>query len=214
MSQVELGRAAGVSQQTIGKIEKGDTENSRHLPRILLALGLPLDILADEAPGLYKQTTMLVRPAGPLPPTLQYKHDNRGVDTTLVRLFPLHTTSHEQIWIADDQMGFLRRIEPLWDSAGAYALYVADDTAAPAIGAGDVILVNPDLPPLPGTDCVFIRKMPDGAKPWLVEVRRLSSIDMDAQAWVVDQFNPPRRYSLKRDEFSEAHRIVAVYRRP
>lgn len=60
-SQAELGRAVGISQAAIEKIEKGKTRRSRFLPQILAKLGLPQSLLFegsqiaapkdDEAPG-------------------------------------------------------------------------------------------------------------------------------------------------------------------
>jgi transcriptional regulator with XRE-family HTH domain len=42
MSQAELARTVGVSQASIQKIESGETENSRYIPKLWARLGLPL----------------------------------------------------------------------------------------------------------------------------------------------------------------------------
>lgn len=44
-SQAELGRAVGISQAAIDKIESGKTQRSRFLPQILASLDLPQDLL-------------------------------------------------------------------------------------------------------------------------------------------------------------------------
>lgn len=46
-SQVELAKAAGVSQQTIGKIENGKSLKPRYLPDIAVALGKTVEQLLD-----------------------------------------------------------------------------------------------------------------------------------------------------------------------
>jgi transcriptional regulator with XRE-family HTH domain len=45
-THAELARRVRCQQQTIDKIERGLTEESRLLPRIALELGLPLDRIA------------------------------------------------------------------------------------------------------------------------------------------------------------------------
>src|SRR4051812_14342058 len=49
-SQDQLAEAAGGSQTTVDKIERGETKRSRFLPYIARALGVPLDDL-DPAAG-------------------------------------------------------------------------------------------------------------------------------------------------------------------
>lgn len=46
-SQAELGRAIGISQAAIDKIESGKTRRSRYLPQLLAKLGLPQSLLFE-----------------------------------------------------------------------------------------------------------------------------------------------------------------------
>lgn len=52
MSQASLAKAAGVSQQSISRIESGTDLTSKHLPKIARALGVPLHELDESFSGV------------------------------------------------------------------------------------------------------------------------------------------------------------------
>ncbi len=207
-SQQQLADAAGISQQSVGKIENGKTETSRYAMRLARALEIPLSEIDPEA-GANEEAQQHRRYQHPKP--IISPDDAGSVKLGLVSVFALSLSEVGQIRAPKPPIGFVSRCEPLRDSAGAYALYVAELEAAPVIEPGDTILVNPDLPPLPGTDCVFWSHYDELRQPRPVRVRRL--VAQTDTGWRVRQFNPDREYEVERAEFETVHRIVAIYRR-
>lgn len=58
LTQLQVGRACGLSQNSVMKIERGQTETSRFIPRIWSYLGLNLTDLSDIYAGEQRSTTL------------------------------------------------------------------------------------------------------------------------------------------------------------
>ncbi|MGE3333649.1 MAG: S24 family peptidase [Rhodospirillaceae bacterium] len=86
----------------------------------------------------------------------------------------------------------------------AFALVIVDESMEPRYEHGEAVLVRPHLKPTSGTDMVFVQKTPDGATYMLV--KRL--ISFNDSEWRVLQYNPEKKFSLKRSEWQQAFVIT------
>jgi phage repressor protein C with HTH and peptisase S24 domain len=82
----------------------------------------------------------------------------------------------------------------------------------PEFEAGDIALVNPHLPLIPGSTCIFFREIDGEARATIKRLRRITN-----DSWLVRQWNPPEGqkpdFSLHRKEWATAHRVLGKYSR-
>lgn len=94
----------------------------------------------------------------------------------------------------------------------AMAVLVSGESMHPAYDAGDMVLINPNLPVKPGKNHIFTTENEDG-RDYRAIVKHL--VKMTATEWTVRQFNPPEgapaEYTLSRAEWPTARRIVGKY---
>lgn len=191
LSQDDLAVAAKTTQSTIDRIERDEVANSRFLPRIAGALRASLSEL-DES---YVDGTEAHRPS--LPPVTQV-----GAD----RDFPIYTAAEggpgEIIRSVDPVDWWPRPVEVL-KVKGAYGMYVVGESMIPEFEPGQVAVINPNLPFVVGKPYIFY--MENGGEP-RATVKRLRRATADA--WHVTQHNPKQDFTLSRDLWTIAHRVV------
>jgi transcriptional regulator with XRE-family HTH domain len=232
LSQAELGRAVGVSQATIDKIENGRTTLSRFLPRIAARLGIPqreLDPLIGAKP--YREPA-----AGPhlpdddLPPRMERRpeEDERGLSGDAMRRSRMSKPGFAPgpaapavetdlpVYVANVDafpIDWVKRPPPLANVFRAYGLLVKDTAMEPEFWPGDVALVHPHLPPIPQSACVFKTETPPGGE--RSQLKHL--VRFDDAVWHVRQWNPSPgmkpEFTLSRDEWPVCHRVVGKYSR-
>jgi len=78
-------------------------------------------------------------------------------------------------------------------AAGAYGVIVPDAEMVPVFRPGDIVIVNPNLPPTEGSDVLLIGTGADGHE---VMVRTLESIGR--KGWLATSWNPATRESFPR----------------
>jgi transcriptional regulator with XRE-family HTH domain len=199
LSQPELARRVGTTQQTIDKIEAGIVKHSRFLPAIAVELGVSLDRV------------------------LRFRHKDSGVAAiaghTLLsgdRDLPVYAAmqggSGVQV-LSSDPVEYVLRPEPLARVRDCYGVIVADDTMAPEARSGDVALVNPHMPPRVGDTCVFRSAKADGSEHVCIKhLRKVSDKD-----WYVSEWRGPdgdqRDYTLKRADWPVAHVTIGFFKR-
>lgn len=154
LSQSALAKQAGVSQQLIGQLERGEVLSTQKIYRIAKALGVParhLDHEIAEGEDLPARTVPLVGYVG----------------------------AGAQIYAIDDHAkgGGLDEIECPWDalSPSTVAVRVRGDSMAPAYYDGDVLFYetqHSDFRHLLGKECVVA--LADGRK-FVKELRRTQS---------------------------------------
>jgi transcriptional regulator with XRE-family HTH domain len=198
LSQAKLAASVGTNQQTIDKIEKDIIKHSRFLPKIARALGIEL---AQLDPDSYGSTPTSVIP---------------GEAFDGARDLPVHTSAEGgkgQIIVTSDPVEWVVRPAPLATVRGGYGLIIVGESMLPEFEPGDIALVNPHLPPVPDTTCVFYSEVADGEVRAMV--KRLVRIAPDA--WHVRQWNPPggdkADFKLGRGEWTKSHRTVGKYSR-
>jgi transcriptional regulator with XRE-family HTH domain len=233
LSQAELGRAVGVSQATIDKIESGRTTLSRFLPRIAARLGIPqrdLDpfVGAQRQPGLREPDAV---------ETYDYANARHGPeDEALLEMTRRHEEAQRRgrlgpgkpsqavpaievelpVYVANVDafpIDWVKRPPPLANVRNAYGLLIKDTAMEPEFWPGDIALVHPHLPPSPQSACVFKTEAPAGGE--RSQLRHLAGFD--EAVWRVREWNPPRgmkdEYTLSRTEWPLCHRVVGKYSR-
>jgi transcriptional regulator with XRE-family HTH domain len=216
LSQQELADKSGVSQQTIAKIENDKVRFSRHFLTLAKILAVPVRIFDPETAGEMSDAEIENAAQAMMRGNATWSKDRENIvvvehDAVRMPVFALELRPDGQFWDNVKSAGSLASVQQLTAGPKTAALYVAEATHSPAVEPGDVIVINADLPPLPGSDCLFIGPT-ENAQPWKVAVRRLREIGTDY--WVVEQFNPRESYRISRADFPTAQRIVAIYRRP
>jgi transcriptional regulator with XRE-family HTH domain len=199
LSQPELARRVGTTQQTIDKIESGIVKHSRFLPAIAVELGVSLDRV------------------------LRFRHKESGVAAiaghTLVsgdRDLPVYAAtqggSGVQI-LSSDPVEYVLRPEPLARVRDSYGVIVVDDTMAPEARSGDVALVNPHVPPRVGDTCVFRSTPRDGGgiHSSIRHLRKVTERDWHVTEWNND--GERRDYTLKRSDWPVAHVTIGFFKR-
>lgn len=199
-SQAELAKAVGVSQPTIDKIERNLSLRSRFLPEIAAVLGVPLRDIDDRAPAEPH--------AAPPPPTEGYKPPPRLVSSD--RNMPVYSAAEGGsgfVIVSKDAIEYVERPHILESVTDAYAILVTGDSMVPAFEPEDKAWVNPRLPPARNKDCIFYEI--DEYNDSKATIKRLISWT-DAH-WLVQQYNPPKKFKLPRPQWNRCHRVVGKF---
>jgi phage repressor protein C with HTH and peptisase S24 domain len=197
LSQLDLARAAGVSQQLIAAIETGRTKSTKFLPRIAMALNKrPGDLDPDWLPVEEQRNAAL-------PPSLGDKD------------LPVYASAEGgegQIIVSPDPMEVIPRPSPVLGVRDAYAVYITGESMIPEFEPGDLAIVNPNLPPIAGVTCIFYGETGGAARATIKRLRR-----QGPDAWLVRQWNPPEGmqedFILPRAEWPICHRTVGKHSR-
>jgi transcriptional regulator with XRE-family HTH domain len=100
--------------------------------------------------------------------------------------------------------------EGAWVLSGdAIAWIHRDQRLVPAYEHGNLLLVNPAVPPNAGDDCLLIQEASDGARYALI--KRL--VRFNSTSWTVKQWNPDKTFSLPRKEWQRALLVIGKYNR-
>jgi SOS-response transcriptional repressor LexA len=106
--------------------------------------------------------------------------------------------------IDSDPIEYAPRPATLIGVKGAFAIYVVNDSMAPAYEQGDRVHIHPGRPVTPGKDALFIREDADGTRHAMI--KRL--VRATNTTWKVCQFNPVKTFDLPKGMWQKAQRIV------
>ncbi|WP_162560940.1 helix-turn-helix domain-containing protein [Methylobacterium durans] len=212
LSQAQLAKAVGVSQATINKIENESPQSTRALHALIAELKLDPTSFPPEAfgPGV-GNAPAITRPikfaggSGPLP---EFARDPAywAAAAGLVGDVPLYAAAEGgegALLIERDSIGTVKRPPLLQGVKDGYAIYLVGESMAPEFEPGDILMINPRLPVLANTSCVFYSTKAE--EPSALVKRFLSATD---EKWRVKQFRPEREFELDRAEWGTRHRIV------
>jgi phage repressor protein C with HTH and peptisase S24 domain len=116
----------------------------------------------------------------------------------------------EGAWVlSSDAIAWIHRDQRLQGVRDAFACYVVGESMFPAYEHGNLLLVNPAVPPNAGDDCLLIQEVPDGARYALI--KRL--VRFNSTSWTVKQWNPDKTFSLPRREWQRALLVIGKYNR-
>lgn len=110
------------------------------------------------------------------------------------------------IILTDQPIDYLRRSEDMLGVVSPFAFHIIGDSMEDRLYSGDQVVVNPSLPPLAISDCVFIYTAEDGVIYALVK-RLLRSA---ADHWRVRQLNPRKDFDLPKKKWAKAYRIAEI----
>ena len=199
ISQPELARRVGTSQQTIDKIETGKVQRSSFLAAIALELGVPLDRVLRIGHKVNAVATIpghtLVSGDRDLPVYAATQVDGGGAQV-----------------LSSDPVEYVLRPEPLARVRDGYGLIVVDDSMAPEAQSGDIALVNPHMPARAGDTCVFRSTGQDGAQCSCIKhLRKLTDKDWHVTEWNND--GKRRDSTLRRSDWPVAHVTIGYFKR-
>ena len=196
--QHEFAKAVGVSQATVSRWEKGRNKPSRDEARSIEELaGRPLaappaglrDQGADPQPWHSVQqpptVPLMVRDGGPTQPSLIYSEHIPPPGINPLGILGHGEGGNDGLFLDNGTpQGFTARPDYLAGATQAYAIFVHNDSMEPRYYHGEMLYVDPTLPPRPG-DFVVVQTADDRAF-----VKRLKRRTQDLI--VVEQFNPPK----------------------
>jgi phage repressor protein C with HTH and peptisase S24 domain len=204
LSQAELAAAARVSQQLIASIETGATRSTKFLLRLAAALDVPPDQIDADWTNLAPESATV---GGGVP---------GSASPVGQRDLPVHSSTEGgegSIMVTIDAIDWLPRPPPVAQVRMAYGLYVTGESMVPEFEPGDIALVNPHLPVIPDTTCIFYGRAGNGEVRATIKRLRRKTDD----TWYLRQWNPPEEmksdFTLSRKEWPVCHRVVGKYSR-
>ncbi|WP_187272435.1 helix-turn-helix domain-containing protein [Methylobacterium sp. WL9] len=203
-SQARLGKAVGVSQAAIAKIEKSNPKSTVVLDALIEALELDRSLFPTEAFGQEREGgPMVVQPVPEFARDPAYWAAAAG----LVGDVPLYAAAEGgegSLIIERDPIGAVKRPPLLQGVKNGYAIYLTGTSMSPEFEPGDTLFVNPRLPVLRDASCVFYGA--DDDEPKASVKRYLSHTEVD---WTVRQFSPDKTFTMAREQWPLRHRIVS-----
>lgn len=196
-SQQFLADQIGATQSTINRIEKGQTTWSRSTAQAGAALGLDFAAEHGPFPGMRDMKEFSVSKTEPFVPS------PRGV----IPLYAAVEGGPGEMVLEKDPLSYVPRPHYLDDVENAYSVYISGDSMFPEFEPGDTAHVNPRLPPIPDTTCVFYTN--DGTDDRAM-IKRL--VKITREKWRVRQWNPPQgapeEFDVERVLWPTCHRVV------
>ena len=196
ISRAELSRRVGDNESLVKSILKGTSKNPRGdtLAKLAKAMGITVAELTGET----RRTPAPVNTNAVILP---------GTTTATLRDLPVYGSAEggDGVMILDNEpIEYKDRPANLAGVRGAFAVYIVNDSMAPAFEAGDQANIHPGKPVRPGKDALFISKDQNGNEHVLL--KRL--VKVTDKAWKVQQFNPPKTFDLPRNVWQRALRVV------
>ncbi len=108
--------------------------------------------------------------------------------------------------LTSEPIDYIKRTERTATVTDPWAFHVIGDSMLERLAQGDQVVINPAMPLLPMTDCVFVHQADDGAMYALV--KRLLRANSDV--WRVRQLNPAKDFELSRKKWTKAYRIAEI----
>lgn len=193
--QALLAMRVGTTQQTVDRIESGEIRHSRFMMPILRVLGMSLD-LAQEPPGVERSTE-----EGDSAPSPQFASE------TEMPIFAAAEGGDGELVVSSDPIDYVQRPWFLSRVRDPYGVVVTGDSMVPVYRPGDLLLVNPRLPPLREKNAIFVAGEERGEFRAAVK----EYLGATGKEWLVRQYNPPKDFGLPKAEWAKALRIVGRY---
>lgn len=199
-SQAKLAEEAStpenpINQQTIGRVETGETKFSRAVPAVVATLEKAEGLESDEWQDTFKNPKLILS-------------RDALIKTGRLPIYAAAEGGQGSEVLTTDPINFVSMPEPLQDVKDAFGVYIIGESMVPAFEPGDIVLIHPHRSPR-GDDDVLISRSYGGAAQVLV--KRL--IRATPSAWKVRQFNPPKEFELKRQDWPMCRLIVGKYSR-
>jgi phage repressor protein C with HTH and peptisase S24 domain len=204
LSQTALADMVGVTPQSIQALEAGGVRRPKYILNLGKALGVDPGYLesGDE--------TLLVKRANDNLPEPNAEYAGRVEFSG--RKIPVYGQARggadgEFEWNGE-RMHDIPCPPQLDNVDDAYGVYVAGDSMSPRYDVGEVLYVNPLIPPRPGHH-VVVQVQTDEHGPRLAFVKKL--VRYNTQELVLEQYNPPRELTFDGGHVHKVHVIVGTY---
>lgn len=149
LSQAQLAEMAKSSQQTIDRIERGETKHSRAFPRILAALKIDKELtfseLAISEARLEEEIAALASLRLQDSVKVPGFDDFDRNDPDHLKVYTLQPVDEHRYKFDPVAVDYVVRPDPLRRVRRGYAMLVPDDRNYPTLRAGDTLLLNPHL---------------------------------------------------------------------
>lgn len=167
--------------------------------------------LADLAAFLNTTVEYLItEPTGPVPALPPLPPVMSSLSRPDLAVHASAAGGPEGAWVlSGDAIAWIQRDQRLIGVRDAFACYVVGESMFPAYEQGNLLLVNPAVPPNAGDDCLFIQEAADGARYALI--KRL--VRFNSTSWTVKQWNPDKTFTLPRREWQRALLVIGKYNR-
>lgn len=196
LSQAELGRRAGVSQQAIMGIETGRALRSRHLADIALALETTVEQLVAEDAAQDRQHEVA------------HAIEFRNLPKDVPVLGQAMGGDDGDFYFNGDIIDYIRRPPGIANMKDVFGLYAAGTSMWPRFEEGEPIYISPSRPAAIG-DYVVLELLPEkeGDRPagFLKRLKRRSGSKV-----VCEQFNPPKDIEYERDRIKSIFRVIPL----
>lgn len=193
----EAADAMGMSRGGFIKLERGERKlHDKTIERAAKAFGVAMaEIISDEPP--MKIGGEAQRPAFGERDLRVYAAVEGGVGEMVVSTEPIDLVPRP--W-------FMREVRD------GYAVLVVGESMVPVYDPGDMVIINPRLPPMRGKDVILVANDEQRGE-FRASLKRLLS--WTATEWHLCQFNPPhgqkKEFTLSRKDWPKALRVVGKY---
>jgi hypothetical protein len=196
---VDIARHLKITESAVSQWFAKDTgPKSVRLSVLAAFLGTTVDYLITESDG---PGGARARGGGGPPPAL---------DRPDLAVYASAAGGPEGAWVlSGDAIAWIHRDQRLQGVRDAIACYVVGESMFPAYEHGNLLLVNPAVPPNAGDDCLLIQEAADGARYALI--KRL--VRFNSTSWTVKQWNPDKTFSLPRRDWQRALLVIGKYNR-
>lgn len=197
-SQAELASKIGAkSANTVGSIETGNTRKSKYLPDIADVLGVKIRDFFKGIPDLdqaFKQKELSIIPSDQIAGAidLDVYGTTEGGDGILV--------------VSNAPVDKARRPTSVVNVSDAYGVIVTGESMIPKVRPGNVVIVNPHLPPMPDDLCLFKREE-HGAEYGCIKEYRGQTKD----SWRVRRYSPKiKDFELRKRDWPICQVVVSI----
>ena len=202
-SQANLADAVGTTQQTIDRIERGVTRNSASIYTIREVLELQPYSEEWAAQDIHKQKERSRDIEGQRK-TRWFEQLDRGKKVEDGSHIPIYSMTQEGI-LSEDMVDAIPRIFPVEHVTTAYGIISRDFAIDPIVRSGDIVIVNPNLPPFIATEAVF-RRLDQASGHVRVLIRTVVNEENDE--WIVSGGTGDTE-RLSKDDWRRVELIVA-----
>lgn len=202
-----LGQDVHLSQTQVAAIEKGVVTRPRCLIEIATVLGTSHDWLLEREPGAASSANHNVE-IGRL--ELLRRDDAAPPPLVVYRTSPATRGRAGGFMLFAERVGEVERPEFLRFSVKAFAAKVIDDLNTPVYRRRDLVLVDPDSPPVVDEDSLFCG---DPATPAGTHAILGCLVSYTADLWTIHQYGVKGERTLPRAEYPHAWPIVGRYNR-
>ncbi|WP_445490240.1 helix-turn-helix transcriptional regulator [Rhodopseudomonas sp. RCAM05734] len=209
LSQADLASLVKSSQQTIDRIERGETKHSRAFPRILAALKLDDDPTFSElAISEARLDEAIIEARSAIPNPAKAPEFAIPASTDLLSVFALLPEDNGYRFDSTP-VDYIARPEPLLRVRRGYGILIPDNQNHPILRAGDISLANPHLPIRPDNEVIFTRH-DDKAKATYSLIATV--VDLDESTYTV-RHGGSDPYRLSRGDWKYANLFVGKFNR-